>query len=160
MSSSVESRLVDISKNILRMTTAAGSGHPSSALSLVHIVSTLMFKQMKWDPKDPWNPGNDRLVLSEGHSVPVVYATYAELGGFVGKSKKTARALKVDDLKTLRELDSVLDGHPNPAEGFPFFDAATGSLGQGLSVGAIAHALAVSDRTVFRYLAEEVPSPR
>jgi transketolase len=134
--SSVESRLVEISKNIVRMTTAAGSGHPSSALSLVHIVSTLMFKQMRFDPADPWNPGNDRLVLSEGHSVPVVYAAYAELGGVVGKSKAEARPLKAEDLNTLRELDSVLDGHPNPAEGFPFFDAATGSLGQGLSVGA------------------------
>lgn len=134
--SSVESRIVEISKNIVRMTTAAGSGHPSSALSLVHLVSTLMFKQMRFDPADPWNPGNDRLVLSEGHSVPVVYATYAELGGVVGKSKADARPLKVEDLKTLRELNSVLDGHPNPAEGFPFFDAATGSLGQGLSVGA------------------------
>jgi len=134
--SSAESRLIEISKNIVRMTTAAGSGHPSSALSLVHLVSTLMFKQMRFDPADPWNPGNDRLVLSEGHSVPVVYAAYAELGGVVGKSKAQARPLKAEELNTLRELDSVLDGHPNPAEGFPFFDAATGSLGQGLSVGA------------------------
>ncbi len=136
MSASVESRLTQIGKNIVGMTTAAGSGHPSSALSLAHLVSSLLFKNMRFDPADPWNPGNDRLVLSEGHSVPVVYAAYAELGGVVGKSKAQARHLKVEDLKTLRELDSVLDGHPNPAEGFPFFDAATGSLGQGLSVGA------------------------
>ncbi len=131
-----ELRLPEITKNIIRMTTKAGSGHPSSALSLAHLVSTLMFKQMHYDPKDPWNPGNDRLVLSEGHSVPVIYAAYAELGGVVGKSRQDARELKIEDLDTLRELDSVLDGHPNPAEGFPFFDAATGSLGQGLSVGA------------------------
>jgi transketolase len=152
MSAAAESRLIEISKNIIRMTTAAGSGHPSSALSLVHIVSDLLFRQMRWDPNDPWNPGNDRLVLSEGHSVPVVYATYAELGGVVGKSKAQARNLKVEDLKTLRELDSVLDGHPNPAEGFPFFDAATGSLGQGLSVGAglaLAARLGGIDKRVF-----------
>lgn len=150
--SNVESRLVEISKNIVRMTTAAGSGHPSSALSLVHIVSTLMFKRMRFDPADPWNAGNDRLVLSEGHAVPVVYAAYAELGGVVGKSKAEARPLKVEDLSTLRELDSVLDGHPNPAEGFPFFDAATGSLGQGLSVGAglgLAARLGGIDKRIF-----------
>jgi transketolase len=148
----VESRIAEIAKNIVRMTTAAGSGHPSSALSLAHLVSSLMFKQMQYDPADPWNPGNDRLVLSEGHSVPVVYATYAELGGVVGKSKANSRPLKVEDLKTLRELDSVLDGHPNPAEGFPFFDAATGSLGQGLSVGAglgLAARLGNIDKRIF-----------
>ncbi|MCL2329933.1 MAG: transketolase, partial [Phycisphaerae bacterium] len=150
--STVESRLVAIAKNIVGMTTAAGSGHPSSALSLAHLVSSLLFKQMKFDPTDPWNPGNDRLVLSEGHAVPVVYAAYAELGGAVGKSKKEARPLKVEELKTLRELNSVLDGHPNPAEGFPFFDAATGSLGQGLSVGAglaLAGRLSNIDKRIF-----------
>ena len=86
MSTAAESRLAEMAKNIVRMTTAAGSGHPSSALSLAHIVSTLLFKEMHYDPSDPWNPGNDRLVLSEGHAVPVVYAAYAEVGGAVGKS--------------------------------------------------------------------------
>ena len=136
MSSAIESRVIEAAKNAVRMTTAAGSGHPSSATSLAHLVSTLMYQQMRWDPADPWNPGNDRLVLSEGHAVPIVYAVYADLNGVVGKSPAEKRSLKVEDLKTLREIDSVLDGHPNPAEGFPFFDAATGSLGQGLSVGA------------------------
>jgi transketolase len=118
------------------MTTAAGSGHPSSALALSHIIVELMYRQMRYDPADPWNPGNDRLVLSIGHSVPIVYAAYADLGGAVGSVNGQRRLLRVDDLSGLRELKSVLDGHPNPAEGFPFFDAATGSLGQGLSVGA------------------------
>ncbi|NLE58676.1 MAG: transketolase [Planctomycetes bacterium] len=136
MSNPLESRVIELGKHVVRMTTAAGSGHPSSALSLGHIVGTLMYEQMRYDPCNPWNPASDRLVLSEGHSVPIVYATYADLGGVVGKSPAAKRALTLDDLKTLRELDSVLDGHPNPAEGFPFFDAATGSLGQGLSVGA------------------------
>ena len=63
----------------VRMTAAAGSGHPSSALSLVHIVSALFYK-MRHDPDDPWNPMNDRLILSEGHAVPVVYAAMAEAG--------------------------------------------------------------------------------
>ncbi|MCP4376249.1 MAG: transketolase, partial [bacterium] len=86
-------------------------------------------------PKNPWNKGADRLVLSEGHAVPVVYAAYCELGGIVGVSDQPSE-LRFDDALTLREGDSVLDGHPNPAVGFPFFDAATGSLGQGLSVAA------------------------
>src|SRR5690554_3447773 len=139
MSSAIESRIIEAGKNVVRMTTEAGSGHPSSALSLAHLVGTLMYQQMRYDPADPWNPGNDRLVLSEGHAVPIVYAVYADLNGTVGsipgKGGAERRALKIEDLKTLRDIDSVLDGHPNPVEGFPFFDAATGSLGQGLSVG-------------------------
>jgi transketolase len=136
MSSAIDSHIIEMGKNICRSTTAAGSGHPSSGLALVHIVGELMYEQMRYDPADPWNPNNDRLVLSEGHAVPVIYAAYADLGGVVGKTPEKRRALKIDDLKTLRELDSVLDGHPNPAEGFHFFDAATGSLGQGVSVAA------------------------
>ncbi len=132
----VHAKAVELGKLILRMTTASGSGHPSSALAIGHIIIELMHRRMRYDPKDPWNPGNDRLVLSVGHAVPAVYAAYADLGGFVGRSKSEGRALSIDDLTSLRELESVLDGHPNPAEGFPFFDAATGSLGQGLSVAA------------------------
>jgi transketolase len=132
----VHAKAVELGKHVLRMTTASGSGHPTSALALSHIVVELMYRRMRWDPANPWNPHNDRLVLSLGHAVPIIYAAYADLGGVIGKSEADARALAVDDLARLRELDSVLDGHPNPAEGFPFFDAATGSLGQGLSVGA------------------------
>ncbi|MBI1827082.1 MAG: transketolase [Planctomycetes bacterium] len=131
-----QAKAVELGKHVLRMTTAAGSGHPSTALALAHIVIELMYRQMRWDPADPWNPTSDRLVLSSGHSVPIVYAAYADLGGVVGRSPRDARPLRVEDLNTLREQNSVLDGHPNPAEGFPFFDAATGSLGQGLSVAA------------------------
>ncbi|MFQ5423633.1 MAG: transketolase [Phycisphaerae bacterium] len=133
---SVHAKAIELGKEVLRMTTAAGSGHPTSALSIMHVVVTLMYDVMRWDPGDPWNPANDRLVLSEGHAVPAVYAAYADLGGMVGRDRSSARRLSIADLATLREADSVLDGHPNPAEGFPFFDAATGSLGQGLSVGA------------------------
>lgn len=132
----IHAKAVELGKLALKMTTAAGSGHPSSALALGHLVIELMYRRMRYDLHDPWNPGNDRLVLSVGHAVPIVYAAYADLGGVVGKTPKEARPLKVRDLETFRELDSVLDGHPNPAEGFPFFDAATGSLGQGLSVAA------------------------
>lgn len=134
--STAHAKAVELGKHVVRMTTAAGSGHPSSALALGHIVYELMYRQMRYDPGDPWNPGNDRLVLSVGHSVPIVYAAYADLGGAVGRSSGERKLLAVDELSRLRDLRSVLDGHPNPAEGFPFFDAATGSLGQGLSVAA------------------------
>ena len=123
-----------LGKLAVRMTSHAGSGHPSSALSLAHLVTHLMYRQMRYDPGDPRHPAADRLVLSEGHAVPIVYAAYADLGGAVG-CESNGR-LCVADLDDLRTRKSVLDGHPNPAEGFPFFDAATGSLGQGLSVGA------------------------
>ena len=134
--SAAQAKAIELGKHVLRMTTASGSGHPSTGQALVHIVVELMYRRMRYDLSDPWNPGNDRLVLSIGHAVPVIYAAYADLGGVVGKTKEDARVLTVNDLASLRALDSVLDGHPNPAEGFPFFDAATGSLGQGLSVAA------------------------
>jgi transketolase len=132
----INAKAIELGRHILTMTTAAGSGHPSSALALVHLVAELMYRRMRYDVADPWNPANDRLVLSLGHAVPVVYAAYADLGGVVGSDPSRPRKLTIPELTTLRELQSVLDGHPNPAEGFPFFDAATGSLGQGLSVAA------------------------
>ena len=131
----LDCKLIQLGKQIVRMCTAAGSGHPSSALALLHITSALMYRVMRYDPKNPWNNASDRLVLSEGHAVPVFYSIYCDLGGVVGTYNQPSE-LRFDDALTLREADSVLDGHPNPAIGFPFFDAATGSLGQGLSVAA------------------------
>jgi transketolase len=136
LSEFINDRAIELGKLSVRMTTASGSGHPSSSLSLAHIVAVLMYHQMRYDPKNPWNIDNDRLVLSEGHAVPIIYAAMADLGAVVGKSPAEARKLKIDDVDTLREMNSVLDGHPNPAEGVHFFDAATGSLGQGLSAAA------------------------
>jgi len=131
----LDRKVIQLGKQIVRMCTEAGSGHPSSALSLVHIVSALMYRVMRYDPADPWNNAADRLVLSEGHAVPVVYAAYCDLGGVVGSPERPSQ-LRFEDAMTLRAADSVLDGHPNPAIGFPFFDSATGSLGQGLSTAA------------------------
>jgi transketolase len=134
------------------MTSKAGSGHPSSALSLAHIVAHLMYERMRFDPANPWHAGADRLVLSEGHAVPIIYAALADLGAATGTSPDNARALQVKDVDTLRALDGVLDGHPNPAEGMHFFDAATGSLGMGLSVAAglgLAARLDGSDRKIY-----------
>jgi transketolase len=131
----LEAKAIELGEHVVRSTTAGGSGHPSTALSLVHVTSLLLYKLMRFDPADPRHRGNDRLVLSEGHAVPVVYAALCDLGVHAGKGGKL-RPLTEADLPTLRALDSVLDGHPNPPEGMPFFDTATGSLGQGLSAAA------------------------
>ena len=132
----VHAQAIEIGKISLEMTAAAGSGHPTTALSLAHLTTVLMFHTMRWSPEYPDYPTSDRLVLSEGHAVPIVYAAACELGVMVGKDPENRRALTREDAKTLRAMNSELDGHPNPMEGFPFFDAATGSLGQGLSVAA------------------------
>lgn len=134
--STIHAKAVDLVKLCYEMTAVAGSGHPTSAASLGHIVTALMYQHLRWEPANPGHPGSDRLVLSEGHAVPIVYAACADLGAAVRLQDGTVRALTRDDLITLREIGSPLDGHPNPMEGFPFFDAATGSLGQGLSVAA------------------------
>lgn len=131
----VHAQAIELDRLSLEMTAAAGSGHPTSAMSIGHIVTVLMFSAMRWSPDYPDYPTSDRLVLSEGHAVPAVYAAMARLGVVVGKGEER-RKLTVEDLGQLREWGSVLDGHPNPMEGVPFFDAATGSLGMGLSVAA------------------------
>jgi transketolase len=147
--SAVNFKAIEIGKLSVEMTTAAGSGHPSTALSLAQLVTVLMYHQMRWDPKDPWNGASDRLVLSEGHAVPIIYAAYADLGGMIiplGKDRAAARPMTTSDALTLRAIESPIDGHPNPQLGVPFFDAATGSLGQGLSVAAGLGAAARMDK--------------
>jgi transketolase len=106
----------------LRATSEAGNGHPSTCCSAAEIVAALFFEEMRYDPRDPQNPYNDRFVLSKGHAAPVLYAAWAE-AGFLSR----------EDLLTLRRLDSDLEGHPTPR--LPFADVATGSLGQGLCAG-------------------------
>jgi len=135
MERAVDAKAIELGKLAVQATTAAGSGHPTTALSLAHLVTVLMYRVMRWDPTHPHAPGSDRLVLSEGHAVPIIYAACADLGVAI-LSGNRARPMTIDDLVTLRAIDSPIDGHPNPMLGFPFFDAATGSLGQGLSVAA------------------------
>ncbi|MBS0195486.1 MAG: transketolase [Planctomycetes bacterium] len=132
----VHASALKICRSSLEMCAAAGSGHPTSAMSISHLTTVLMFHTMRWSTDYPDYPTSDRLVLSEGHAVPAVYAACAELSVAFGKDPKARRKLRPDELKNLRSLGSELEGHPNPMEGFPFFDAATGSLGQGLSVAA------------------------
>ncbi len=107
----------------MRMTTAAGSGHPTSCLSCAELVAATFFHAMRFDPLHPNAIGGDRFVLSKGHAAPILYAALAEAGVF-----------PISRLMTLREFSSELEGHPTPR--IPGVDAATGSLGQGLSVGA------------------------
>ena len=107
----------------LRMTTAAGSGHPTTCLSAADLTAGLFFGEMRWNIKDPHDPANDEFVLSKGHAAPLLWAVYAEAG-----------IIPLQSLLDLRKISSVLEGHPTPR--MPWVKAATGSLGQGLSVGA------------------------
>jgi transketolase len=117
-------------RDIIRMTTAAGSGHPTSSLSAVEMVTALFFGGfLRYDPAAPHDPHRDRFILSKGHAVPVLYAALAEAGYF-----------PIEELLTLRKLGSPLEGHPVMGR-LPGIEASTGSLGQGLSLG-IGHALA------------------
>ena len=103
-------------------TSEAGSGHPTTCMSAADIVSALFFYAMRYHPNAPDHPDNDRFILSKGHAAPILYAAYAEAG-----------IIPVDELLTLRQTDSRLEGHPTPR--FEWIEVATGSLGQGLSIG-------------------------
>ena len=107
---------------ILEMTTNAGSGHLTSSLSATDLMTALFFEKLRFDIKNPQNPDNDRVIFSKGHASPLLYALYAAAGEI---SKK--------ELSSYRRFKSPLEGHPIPR--LKFVEAATGSLGQGLSVG-------------------------
>ena len=109
---------------ILISTTEAGSGHPTSSLSATDFMTVLMFGGfLKADLNNPEYNNNDRLIFSKGHAAPLLYALYAVAGKINEK-----------ELLTLRKFGSKLEGHP--AMSFPYTESATGSLGQGLSIGA------------------------
>src|SRR5499427_1200520 len=103
----------------IRSTTQAGSGHPTSCMSMAELVAALFFAEMRFDPRAPHNPDADRFVLSKGHAAPILYAAWAEAGAF-----------DRSELLKLRQIGSDLEGHPTPR--LPFVDVATGSLGQGI----------------------------
>lgn len=125
----------------LRATTAAGSGHPTTCLSAADLVSALFFHVMRYDPKNPTHPGNDRFVLSKGHAAPLLYAAWAEAGAF-----------PTEKLMDLRRLGSELEGHPTPR--FPGALVATGSLGQGLGIAVgMAAAGKLLDQAAYRVYA-------
>ncbi len=116
-------------RHIITMTGKAGSGHPGGSLSAVEIVTALYFKLLRHKPLDPQWSDRDRFILSKGHAAPLLYATLAECGYF-----------PVDELSTLRQLDSRLQGHTDRTV-TPGVEMSSGALGQGLSF-AIGIALA------------------
>jgi transketolase len=116
-------------RHIITMTGKAGSGHPGGSLSSVEIVTTLYWKVLRHRPTDPQWTDRDRFILSKGHAVPLLYAVLAECGYF-----------PVEELPTLRQLDSRLQGHADRTA-TPGVEISSGSLGQGLSF-AIGTALA------------------
>lgn len=99
----------------------AKCGHPGGSLSIADVMTYLYRHRLNVDPKDPKNPGRDRMVMSKGHCAPALYSVLA-LRGFI----------PFDELKTLRQSGSRLEGHPDRKK-VPGVDASTGSLGQGIS---------------------------
>jgi len=110
-----------IRQSIVAMLIAAGSGHTAGPLGMADIFTALYFHLLKHDPKNPLWPERDRLILSNGHICPVLYATLAHAGYF-----------PLEELKTLRRLGSRLQGHPH-REWLPFLETSSGPLGSGLS---------------------------
>jgi transketolase len=107
---------------IIRMLAHAGSGHPGGSLSVIDVLVGIVFGRLRHDPRRPDWVERDRIVLSKGHAVPALYSVMAKAGYF-----------PEDRLVTLRKLGSPLQGHPDRAA-LPGIEAATGSLGQGLSI--------------------------
>jgi transketolase len=120
----LEAKARTLRRHVVEMITAAKSGHPGGSLSAADLLTALYFGGvLRHDPQHPHDPDRDRFIMSKGHAVPVLYAALAEAGYF-----------PVEQLATLRKLDSPLQGHPSKAD-FPIMEASTGSLGMGLSVG-------------------------
>lgn len=127
-----------IRKDIIEMVTLAGSGHTGGPLGMADIFSALYFKVLKYDPKNPELPERDRLVLSNGHICPVMYASMARAGFF-----------PVDELKTLRKLGTRLQGHPHRTA-LPGLETTSGPLGSGLSQASGMAYIAKMDKLPFR----------
>ncbi len=111
-----------IRMGIIEGVHAAKSGHPGGSLSIAEVLTYLYFKEMNIDPENPKMPNRDRMILSKGHTAPGLYSALANRGYF-----------PVEDLLTLRKLDSYLEGHPDMKH-TPGVDMSSGSLGQGISV--------------------------
>ena len=111
----------EVRKGIVTAVHSAKAGHPGGSLSAADVFTYLYFEEMNIDPKDPKKADRDRFVLSKGHTAPGLYSTLAQRGYF-----------PVEDLKTLRQLGSYLQGHPDMKH-IPGVDMSSGSLGQGIS---------------------------
>lgn len=115
---------ISVREGILTGIHGAKAGHPGGSLSAADMFTYLYFKELRIDPKDSKKVDRDRFVLSKGHTAPGLYAALANRGFF-----------PVEDLATLRHIDSYLQGHPN-MNTVPGVDMSTGSLGQGISAAA------------------------
>ncbi|KPK98176.1 MAG: transketolase [Omnitrophica WOR_2 bacterium SM23_72] len=118
----LEEKAKEIRRLIIQMLAKAGSGHPGGSLSATDLITVLFFSVLRHKPKDPTWPNRDRFHMSKGHCCPLWYAVLAQTGYF-----------PIEKLWTLRQLGSVLQGHPDRRTAG--VDVASGSLGQGLSVG-------------------------
>jgi transketolase len=118
---SLSNLCIELRVRIIEMLEKAGSGHPGGSLSAIDLIATLYEHKLRHDPKHPQWRERDRFVLSKGHSVPALYVTLAHRGYFDS-----------DLLGKLRKIGSPLQGHPSVD--VPGIEAATGSLGQGLSL--------------------------
>src|ERR1044071_7351826 len=107
----------------IRCTTAAGSGHPTSAMSAADLMAVLLAGYLRYDWSRLHLPNNDRLIFSKGHACPLLYAMY-----------RAAGAITDQELMSLRKFGSRLQGHPNQHV-LPYVDIATGSLSQELPIG-------------------------
>ena len=114
--------------DIIRTSTAAGSGHPTSSLSAADLMAVLLAGHLRYSFDEPDNPAGDHLIFSKGHASPLIYAIF-----------RAAGAIDDQELLTNRKFGSRLQGHPTPV--IPWIDVATGSLGQGLPI-AVGIALA------------------
>ncbi len=128
---SLEERANNIRESIIKMLVEAGSGHTAGPLGMADVFTALYFHVLKHDPKNPEWPERDRLILSNGHICPVLYATMAHAGYF-----------PVAELKTLRKFGSRLQGHPH-REFLPMLETSSGPLGSGLSQAV---GMALADR--------------
>ena len=117
----LKKQALNVRMGIIEGVHSAKSGHPGGSLSCADILTYLYFEYMNIDPKDPKAANRDRLVLSKGHAAPALYSVLANRGYF-----------PVEDLKTLRQIGSVLQGHPDMKH-IPGVDMSSGSLGQGIS---------------------------
>lgn len=128
----------NIRKDVVRMLHEAKSGHPAGAIGLADVFAALYFNVLNHDPKNPEWPGRDRLVLSNGHVCPVMYAAMAEAGYF-----------PKEELMTLRKLGSRLQGHPHRGS-LPGVENSSGPLGQGLSIAVGMAIVAKRERKSWR----------
>lgn len=141
----LQQKACKVRMGIIEGVYSAKAGHPGGSLSIADIMTYLYEKEMNVEPKNPQNPDRDRFVLSKGHCAPALYAELAQKGFFAE-----------DELKTLRHLGSMLQGHPDMKK-IPGVDMSTGSLGQGISAAcgmALSAKLSKKDYRVYTILGD------